>query len=137
MPKNDSYSGGSTVCRLGSSWFSSPQPKVDLESGETREERIRRLAAEAVRRKALNEKLSKTSKKGFSLNIEKTRAILIEQKRLGKVAKNLAKLAEQETDTSSSPRQTDMQQEERMAKVVIEKKHNRKVQISKKHRASF
>lgn len=50
MTKKDSFSGGSTVIRLGSNWFSKPQTGIDPISGETRVERIRRLSAEAERR---------------------------------------------------------------------------------------
>lgn len=66
MSKKGGYTGGSTVIHSGSGWFSRPEPGVDPESGETRAEHIRRLAAEVKKHKALKEKTPQKKKKKSS-----------------------------------------------------------------------
>lgn len=133
MSRNDSYFGGSTIVRWGSSWFARPKPDVDPETGETREERINRLAAEAKRRKEQKEKKSKKQKRRSSLNALNKQLLRNERVRLKKVARNRARLAEQDASVSPGPpRLSDIQQQERMSKVVVEEKPKRKVKAVKK-----
>ncbi|WP_143594797.1 hypothetical protein [Thioclava sp. DLFJ5-1] len=124
MSKKGSYLGGSTIVRWGSSWFSRPETGVDPETGETRAERIRRLSAEAVRRR---EQKEQKSKKSAPLNISKKRALSNEKRRLKRVAKNHAKLSEQKENAPREERESDVQQRQRMSKVIVEVKPKPKI----------
>ncbi|MDF1710110.1 MAG: hypothetical protein P1U72_18615 [Paracoccaceae bacterium] len=110
MSKKDSYSGGSTVIRLGSNWFSKPQSGVDPESGETRVERIRRLTTEAERR------LKKKEAEKLRLAIQK---------------KKVPKVQRPQPDLDRKERQAKQRAEakERISRVSVE--HVRKKKIKK------
>lgn len=130
MSKNGSYIGGSTIARVGTSWFSRPQPGVDPESGETREERIKRLAAEATRRKEMKEKQAKQAKKKPPMNATKKHAKDIEKRRQKKIERNRSRLAEKEAVPPIKARQCDAQEQERMSKVTIEKKQKKQLMLA-------
>lgn len=135
MSKRGGYSGGSTVFRLGSNWFSRPQPNVDPISGETRTERIQRLVKEAEKRKADREqgrtkKLGKRQREVLNLEArldELKRFKKNEERRLKRVEKNLARLAEKESADPTSPKKGVEQQAARMDKVTVIRKSPRKV----------
>lgn len=103
MRKKGGYSGGSTVIHGGSGWFSKPDPNINPETGETRAEHIRRLAAEAKLRKQQQEKSKKAR------NLEK--------------AKKTPKLQRPQPDLGREERvaRQRAEAEERLSKVTVER----------------
>ncbi|MEP5168807.1 MAG: hypothetical protein ABJQ23_04930 [Shimia thalassica] len=129
MGNRGTYVGGSTVIHGGSGWFSKPDPNVNPETGETRAERIRRIAEEMRIAKAAKTKKAAKAKKPAKKKTLKKKPPLFESpnemKRLQQVEQNRAKAREKNASREKKLSVSEENQAQKMASVIVERKRKK------------